>query len=208
MKMTRELLRLADAGPEDQQRDEGARRQVAREAHERLEERLDRLVRAHRHAERQREQRGDDEAAEDAPHRHADVLARSPSRVSSVQPSAASCIGSARKVFDTKPPKVASDQTATKRTKKARRARAARPAPPASSGFIEPQRPVHASLDELRVGELGHVGHRLDDAGFQQQVGRFLAELRVLAGEELLVRGAVLPAQVLLAASRTPRRSA
>ena len=51
----RELLRLADAGPEDQQRNEGARRQVAGEADEGLEERLDRLVRAHRHAERQRQ---------------------------------------------------------------------------------------------------------------------------------------------------------
>ena len=48
----RQLLRLADAGPQDQQRDEGAGRQVAREADEGLEEGLDRLVGAHRHAQR------------------------------------------------------------------------------------------------------------------------------------------------------------
>ena len=42
-----QLLRLADAGPQDQQRDEGRGRQVAREGDERLEERLDRLVGAH-----------------------------------------------------------------------------------------------------------------------------------------------------------------
>ena len=42
-------------------------------------------------------------------------------------------------------------------------------------------------------------GSCLDDAGLQQQVGRFLAEGGVLAGEELLVGRAVLPAQVLLA---------
>ena len=47
-----QLLRLADAGPQDQQRDEGRGRQVARERDERLEERLDRLVGAHQHAER------------------------------------------------------------------------------------------------------------------------------------------------------------
>ena len=60
-------------------------RQVAREADEGLEEGLDRLVGAHRHAERQRQHRGDDEAAEHPPHRHADVLGEALS-VSSVQP--------------------------------------------------------------------------------------------------------------------------
>src|SRR6187431_2465687 len=81
--------------------------------------------------------------------------------------------------------------------------------PDTSSAFVPPRstpmadtsmssRPLGLT-NELRVGELRHVGHRLDDAGFHQQVGGFLAELRVLAGEELLVGGAVLPAQVGLA---------
>ena len=59
-----QLLHLADAGPQDQQRDEGGGRQVAREGDERLEERLDRLVGAHQDAERHGDQRRQDEAAD------------------------------------------------------------------------------------------------------------------------------------------------
>ncbi len=69
-----QLLRLADACPQDQQRDERRRRKVARERDEGLEERLDGLVRTHRDAERHADQRGEDEAAEHAPDRDADVL--------------------------------------------------------------------------------------------------------------------------------------
>ena len=58
------LLHLADAGPQDQQRNEGGRRQVARERDERLEERLDRLVGAHQDAERHGDQRRQHEAAD------------------------------------------------------------------------------------------------------------------------------------------------
>ena len=68
-----QLLHLADAGPQDQQRDEGGGRQIARERDERLEERLDRLVGAHQDADRHRDQRREHEAAEHAPDRHADV---------------------------------------------------------------------------------------------------------------------------------------
>ena len=42
-----QLLQLADAGPQDQQRNEGGGRQIARKGDERLEEGLDRLVGAH-----------------------------------------------------------------------------------------------------------------------------------------------------------------
>src|SRR5438874_1008460 len=59
----RELLLLADAGPQDQQRNEGRGGQIAREGHERLEEGLDRLERAHQDAERYRDERREDEAA-------------------------------------------------------------------------------------------------------------------------------------------------
>ena len=69
-----QFLRFPDSGPQDQQRDEGGRRQVARERHERLEKRLDRLVRAHRDSQRNAERRGEDESAYDTPNRHRDVL--------------------------------------------------------------------------------------------------------------------------------------
>src|SRR4051794_13520711 len=52
-------------------------------------------------------------------------------------------------------------------------------------------------LYELRVRELGQIRDRLDDADLEQEVGRILAEGRVLAGEEFLVGLPVLPAQVL-----------
>ena len=53
------------------------------------------------------------------------------------------------------------------------------------------------SLDEAGVDERFDVGDLLDDADLEQQVGRFLARTACeLAGEELLVRRLVLPAQV------------
>jgi hypothetical protein len=69
-----QLLRLADPGPEDQQRNERGRREIARERNKRLEERFHRLERAHCDAERHGDDRGEDEAADHAPDRHADVL--------------------------------------------------------------------------------------------------------------------------------------
>src|SRR2546426_5024769 len=55
-----------------------------------------------------------------------------------------------------------------------------------------------ALLDEPRIGQRVEIRHLLDDADFEEQVGGFLAELLELAGEELLVRSPILPAQVLL----------
>src|SRR6266404_2287918 len=54
-----------------------------------------------------------------------------------------------------------------------------------------------ASLDVAGIDDRVDVGSRFDDAELEQQIGRLLAELRVLAGEEFLVRRLVLPAQVL-----------
>ncbi len=68
-----QLLHLADAGPQDQQRNEGGRGQIARERYERFEERFDRLVGAHQDAERHRDHRRDHEAADHTPDGHADV---------------------------------------------------------------------------------------------------------------------------------------
>src|SRR5450755_3968350 len=131
-----------------------------------------------------------------------------PCLVSSVQPETSIVSGSARKVFETKPPSVAAAQVATKTMKKAT-PRAMRVAGATGvSGFMRRPSPRpsptsgrgrRTSLDELRVGQLAQVGDRLDDPGFEKQVGGFLAEGGVLAGEEFLVRGAILPAQVLLA---------
>src|SRR5215470_9858243 len=59
-------------------------------------------------------------------------------------------------------------------------------------------RPVPSSLDEARVDGGGDVRHALDDAELEEQLSRFLAEGLELAVEELLVRLAVLPAQVRL----------
>ena len=68
-----QLLQFADAGPQDQQRNEGRGRQIAGEGDEGFEEGLDRLVGAHQHAERHRDDRGQRKAADDAPDGHADV---------------------------------------------------------------------------------------------------------------------------------------
>ena len=104
-----QLLHLADAGPQDQQRDEGRGRQIARERHERLEERLDRLVGAHQDAERHRDQRREHEAADHAPDGYADIVGEI---VFGQQLRAVlhHGEGSARKVFDTWPPKVTKPQ--------------------------------------------------------------------------------------------------
>src|SRR5205814_3507441 len=68
------LLHLADARPQNQQRNERRRRQIARERYERLEKRFDRLVRAHRNAERDSQDCREDEPADDAPDRDSDVF--------------------------------------------------------------------------------------------------------------------------------------
>src|SRR5690606_22628281 len=68
-----ELLRLADAGPEDEQRDEGGGGKVAREGYEGFEEGFDALEGAHQDAERHGEDRGDDEAADHAPDGEPDI---------------------------------------------------------------------------------------------------------------------------------------
>ena len=114
-----------------------------------------------------------------------------PISVSSVQPPCTIVSGSARKVLLTKPPNVAAAHTRDEDDEEGHaehdaRARRDRQA----SKRLHLMKRVSASLRQ--------VGHLLDDARLQQQVGGFLAERRVLAGEELLVRRAVLPAQVLL----------
>ena len=141
---------------------------------------------------------GEDEAAEHAPDRHADVLREA--QLGEQRPARASIVsGSARKVFETKPPKVATrpDGDEDDEEGDAERERA----PGATGQRLCADAALPASLDELRVGELASGRAPLDHAGLEQQVGRFLAEGGVLAGEELLVRGAVLPAQVGLAFS-------
>src|SRR6266568_1319585 len=54
------------------------------------------------------------------------------------------------------------------------------------------------SLDEPRVRQRVEIRHLLDDADFEEQVGGLSAELLELAGEELLVRGLILPEEILL----------
>src|SRR5687768_9091226 len=51
-------------------------------------------------------------------------------------------------------------------------------------------------LDVARIDRAVDVGHRLDDADLEQDLAGFLQESLQLAGEEFLVRGLVLPAQV------------
>ncbi|MNU85197.1 hypothetical protein D3C71_749350 [compost metagenome] len=70
------FLRLANAGPQDQQRDKSRGRQIAAKRNEGLKERLDALVSTHGNAQRHGDDCGQDEAAEHTPHRHADVLVK------------------------------------------------------------------------------------------------------------------------------------
>ena len=202
----RQLLRLADAGPQDQQRDEGAGRQVAREADEGLEEGLDRLVRAHRTPSGS----ASTAAMTKPPSTRHTVMPMScakPISVSSVQP--------LRTIVQRVGQEGLADEAAERRRRPdgdeqheeaRRRARCACPARPGSSGFM---RSAHAaSLDEARVGQLRQVGHLLDDAGLQQQIGRLLAELRRArrrrtSGSPRGPASAGRPGS-----SRTPRRSA
>ena len=95
-----ELLRLADAGPQDQKRHEGGGGQVAGEGDERLHEGLHAFVGAHQDAERHGDEGGEDEAAEDAPDRDADV-AEEPEAGEEGAAVASMVSGSARKVLDT-----------------------------------------------------------------------------------------------------------
>ena len=81
-----DFLRLANARPQDQQRNESRRRQVAAERDEGLEERLDAFVRAHRNAQRHGNDRCQDKTADHAPDGHADVFDEAVS-VNSSQPS-------------------------------------------------------------------------------------------------------------------------
>ena len=175
-----QLLRLADAGPQDQQRDERGGRQVARERDERLEERLDRLVRAHRDAERHRDERRQHEAADDAPDRDADVPREAVAREQ--VPAFAQHrqrIGEERLRHE-----AAERDRRPDRDEQREEGDAQHGAPPrarsARSGVMRartrPAAPL-PSADELRVGELAQVRDLLDDADLEQQVGGLLAEL-------------------------------
>src|SRR5262245_7417833 len=165
----------------------------------------------------------------------------------SSHPSSTIVSGSARNVFDTKPPRVAKSQAAKNSTKnrtpsttravldmgargfigvptRQRRQSAGiasllsavkayrmtprmhppcgerrSPQPSVASAIALPLEadPAAALLHEPRVGELREVRYRLDHADLEQQVGGLLREARVFAGEECLVGGLVLPAQVL-----------
>src|SRR4051794_37806430 len=106
------------------------------------------------------------------------MSAPKPIFASSVQPLASIVSGSARKVCETKPPKVSADHSATKATKKATPSATFAPAPTGARGFTGPG----ALLDEPGVGQLRHVGRLLDDPRLEQQLGRLLRERRVLAG--------------------------
>src|SRR5438270_7550145 len=95
--------------------------------------------------------------------------------VRSVQPSRSIDAGSARKVGDTKPPKVAAAQTAKKSTKNA--TPSARRAP-----GVTGLRGVKL-LDVARIDRGADIRHRLDDADLDQELPRFLEEALQLAGE-------------------------
>src|SRR4051812_5404499 len=105
--------------------------------------------------------------------------------------------GSARNVFETKPPSVAAAHTAKNSTKKPMPNAMRKLGATGTRGFIEfgrhpgldpgsMARSLHGLriepamtkglLDEARVGQLAQVGNGLDDARFQQQVRRFLGE--------------------------------
>ena len=73
---------------------------------------------------------------------------------------------------------VAAAQTPTKTTKNATPSVTRVPGATGVSGFIGAR-----LLQETGVGELGHVGQRLDDARLHKHLGRFLAERGVLGGE-------------------------
>src|SRR5262247_4583296 len=114
-----------------------------------------------------------------------------PCTTRSRQPEAIMVMGSARKVRSTKPPRVAAPQARENRTKKAmpRPIRAVRETGTRGVSIdAGPGRPVPPSLDEACVDGGGDVRHALDDAEFDQEIGRLLAEGLEPSVEELLVR--------------------
>jgi hypothetical protein len=84
---------------------------------------------------------------------------------------------------------VATDQTAKNRTKNAAPSATRTPGVTGRRGLI-------ASLDEAGVEQRTDVGNGLDDPDLEEQFRGFLREGLQFAREELLVGGAVLPAQV------------
>src|SRR5260221_2791196 len=112
-----------------------------------------------------------------------------PCCVSRIQPSRSIDAGSARKVGETKPPKVAAAKTAKKSTKNATPSAMRAPGVTGLSG-------VKRLLDVARIDGALDRRHRLDDADLDQELPRFLEEALQLGGEELLVRRATLPAEI------------
>src|SRR3989442_752265 len=102
-----------------------------------------------------------------------------PCSASKVQPERTIVIRSARNVFETKPPSVATAHSAKKTTKNSRPSPRRGPGATGRSGF--------KLLNEAGISQALQIRDLLDDADLEQQIGRFLAELRVFAGEELLV---------------------
>src|SRR5438477_5602020 len=104
-------------------------------------------------------------------------------------PSRSMDAGSARNVGDTNPPNVAAAQTAKKSTKNATPSAIRAPG-------VTGLRGVKRLLDVARVDGGADVRHGFDDADLYEELTGFLEEGLQLAGEEPLVRGAVLPAQI------------
>src|SRR5881394_2361663 len=105
------------------------------------------------------------------------------------QPSRSMEAGSARNVGDTNPPKVAAAQAAKKSTKNATPSAIRAPG-------VTGLRGVKRLLDVARVDRAADVRYGLDDADLDEKLARLLEEGLQLAGEELLVRRPILPAQV------------
>src|SRR5262245_2177600 len=116
-----------------------------------------------------------------------------PCTVSSCHPADTIVSGSARNVRLTKPPSVATAHAATKTTKNPTPRASAAAAETGTSGLT-----AAGSLDEACVDDRVDVRHGLDDAQLQQELGGVLAEGLQVAGEELGVGRAVLPAEVRL----------
>src|SRR5213076_845880 len=115
-------------------------------------------------------------------------MSRTKPCASRFQPSRSIVAGSARKVGDTKPPKVAAAHAAKNSTKNATPSATRAPG---VTGFSGVKLPDVGGVDR-RID----VGHRLDDADLEQELPRLLQEGLQLAGEKPAVRRAILPAQV------------
>jgi hypothetical protein len=100
-------------------------------------------------------------------------------------------IGSARKIFDTKPPKVAIDQTAKKSTKKLIPSTTRVLGATGVSGLMDKLKT--ALLNEASISQFCEIWNLFDDASLKQQICRFFAECSMFTREEFLIRRFILP---------------